>query len=243
MLTVLVDIDGVEHKFDTLAHLSSDLAPVLRRFGAHLRRRAADRYAAQDMEPLAAATVAKRAQRGLRAFESKLTGDVRRAQRKTQEQAPRGVLARLFGLGGARDIGSGSRAVQSRLAVLAEFQARHGRRTELAARGGLKPLSFKQTLSIGAREDRAVAKAVGAPILGKLAGSLVVEVDGANVTLTSRTKGEWSAVHNDGGTAGRGARIPQRETIKIEEQDLELFAELLKEHHLAAFDGNGIGSG
>ena len=241
MLTVTVNIEGVSRKFDTLAETADDLSPALKRFGGYLKKMALKRYAEQAFPGLAQSTLDRRAQKGIKSLEKKLERDFRKAKSRAWDQrraaglAPRGALARtlarltLGDLMGAQAVAS-SRGVQNRLRVLEEFRRRH--------RGGDAPgkLTAKQEASLTAREERAVAKAVGGPILGQLPRTLVVKVERGKVTLESRTYQKFSEVHNKGGTAGHGAHIPKRETIKVDETDLQIFAGILIEEMLAPFE-------
>src|SRR5262245_24816246 len=126
MSVEFVGIDGLYRRFDTLADVSSDLERPLTKFGNYLRKRAIERARAQDFAPLAESTLQKRAQKGLRQLERKITRDVRKATRRDRE-APRGLFARLFGAGrAAEELGAlSTRGVKNRMAVLAEFQRRH----------------------------------------------------------------------------------------------------------------------
>jgi phage gpG-like protein len=99
----------------------------------------------------------------------------------------------------------------------------------------LAPLTLKQSVSLGDREDRAVARAVGAKILGNLTHAIKVDAGRTQVTVTWKTQMKWSEVHNVGGSAGHGAKIPQREVLTIEERDLDVFGRILKQHLLLAF--------
>lgn len=219
--TVVFEMDGLETKLDTLAESANDLEKPLRRFGGYLRKRAIERYRAQDFAPLAQGTVEKRTQKGLRSLEGKLQSDLRKAIRRA---------GGAKGSGLALAMASEARGVRNRRAVLAEFQRRHGRSLKDRVEG--HELAIKQLASLGAREDRAMAKAVGRPILGGLPSTLEVDVGRGVVTLISRTREHWTDAHNQGDVVGHGARVPKRETLKLEEQDLDVFVEILREHHL-----------
>jgi phage gpG-like protein len=51
-------------------------------------------------------------------------------------------------------------------------------------------------------------------------GSIRATVGSGSLQVFSEI--EWAAVHNDGGTAGHGAKIPQRTFLDLEEDDLEV---------------------
>ena len=244
MLTVKVNIDGIERKFDTLANSAEDLTPALKRMGGYLRQRALAKYAAQDFPALSDATVQKRAARGLKSLERKLKRDVGKQKKRAWDKqrdaglAPRGAVMRALArltLGDlmAQQAVASSKGVRNRQAVLDEFNRRH--------RGGESgaKLSDAQSRSLNAREQRAVAKAVGGPILGQLPRTLKVTVARGAVTLESRTYQDFSEAHNKGLSTGHGAKMPQRTTIKLDSQDLDILRSILVEEMLIPFTPMG----
>lgn len=233
MFSIVVKADELERKFDTLADRAGDLDVPLGRFGAYLKRRSIERYKAQDFPGLAESTLEKRAQKGLRSLERKLHRDVRKALGRARVGEPAGLLSRLLGAKSIDVSAAETRGIKNRLSVLAEFQRRHRPGGELAARADLKPLSMKQLVALGSREDRAVGRAVGGQILGNLPRTVTVEVNRGSVTVASRTYQHFSGVHNEGGTAGHGAKILKRETLpEPSEADLNVLESILVEHHL-----------
>ena len=231
MFTVHVRSERLQHKLKTLAEKASDLDAPLKMFGAYLRKRALERYKAQSFAPLADSTLKERAARGVRRMETKLHRELRRAvTRSNVGKNPQSVLKKYLE---SKELDpSVSKGVQNRLAVLQEFQGRHRTEGSIFQHGGFKALSLKQMGSLGERTDRAIKKSIGAPILGGLPRTLVVEVENGTMRLTSRTHEQFSAVHNEGGQAGGGAKIPKRETLLIEEEDLRVLTNILKKHHL-----------
>jgi hypothetical protein len=246
LFSLIVDADGVYKKFDLAVDRVQDLDRPLKKFGAHLKRRAIERYKGQNFAPLARATLEARGAKGLRSLERKLSGDVRKAQRRAGgEPLPKGLLGRALAIIAAEPapIAAGmSRGVRNRQSVLQTFQEqqgfRHGSRKNqsILMSAGAAPLSLKAQASLDKRTERAVAKAVNKPILGGLPGTLEVEVSLGSVTLRSHTDKPWTAVHNDGGAAGNSATIPKRETVRVDESDLAVLAELLKEHVLGPLE-------
>lgn len=242
MLSVKVEIDGLVRKFDTVAKTASDLTPALKRMGGYMKRQAIARYEAQAFPGLADSTIKHRALKGLHSLERKLTRELGKAKRKAWDTAraeglaPRGAVARALArltLGDlmAQQRVSNTRGVKNRQAVLDEF-----RRRNFKGEGGGK-LTEKQSASLSARQERAVSKAVGAPILGQLPKTLQVTISPrGNVTLTSRTYEKWSEAHNEGLVVGHGAKLPERKTIKVDAQDLEVFRGILIEELLMPFE-------
>jgi phage gpG-like protein len=247
VFTIHVNIDGLEHKLDTLADSAKDLEEPLRIFGGYLRQRAIERYKAQGFPPLAKATLEARADKALAGLENKLRQDLKKAL-KRQPQARRSLLEKLVGARVPEGMAGGSalsKGAASRLAVYQEFRARHRKPSgdnKFEQMAGAKDLSLKQLASLDAREGRAIAKAVSGPILGKLVKSLKVTVGSGSVTLASRTVTGFSEIHNEGGTAGRGSKIPKRETILIEEKDLDVLADIVLHHLTEGMQGPAVKS-
>lgn len=249
--SVSVELDGLNWKCDTLADTAADLEVPLRILGAHLKKKALARYKAQAFAPLAQATIEKRALGGLRSLEHKLKRDVRRAfkrARLARGPARGGLLQQIFSSAAARHaaddaLGQSTRGVQNRLAVLSAFHQRHGKHLGLKELAEGRALTLKQQQSLDEREARAIGKAIGRPILGGLDKTLVVEVEHGAVTLRSATHQEWSEAHNAGATVGHGAKLPQRQTVKLEQDDIDFFLSVLKGHLLVAFDHSMHGPG
>lgn len=236
IFTLEVNFDGMNRKFDLAIENASDLREPLNEFGKYLKQRALNRYKEQDFEPLKQKTVQARVKKGIKSLEGKLVRDVRNAYKRQNDTQPmpKGFFQSALAAIGARPsgaiLGGQSKGVTNRLAVLSEFQRRHrGGSSALMSASG-KPLSVKQLSSLDQRTERAVNKALGKPILGKLPETLVLEVGIDTVTLTSLTTRHFTLVHNDGGTAGHGAKIPQREALRVEQGDIEILGLILKDY-------------
>lgn len=65
-------------------------------------------------------------------------------------------------------------------------------------------------------------------LLGKLASSIKSKVTKDTLEVFSAV--EWANVHDDGGTAGHGSKIPKREFMRLDENDLKVLATLLEGH-------------
>lgn len=61
-------------------------------------------------------------------------------------------------------------------------------------------------------------------LLGRLSTALQGQIKGAKAILENRVP--WSGVHNEGGTAGKGARIPKRPTLLILAEDCATLAQI-----------------
>jgi phage gpG-like protein len=78
----------------------------------------------------------------------------------------------------------------------------------------------------GLGKSRAIAKH---KMLGSISNSIKAKVLGKQ-TLEVYSIIPWAGIHNDGGAAGKGSRIPERRFLDLTEQDLEMLATLLEGH-------------
>ncbi len=72
-------------------------------------------------------------------------------------------------------------------------------------------------------------------ILGRLPTAISMKTSASGVVIESKVA--WSGIHQEGGTAGRGARIPARPFLWISERFLDLAAEKLAKAGVRAFLG------
>lgn len=111
-------------------------------------------------------------------------------------------------------------SVKRRQRVLEEFK-----RIEAGTQGPSQ-LNDKQQKKLQDRIGRAKAK--GARLLGKMSSSIKTEIRGGSLSVYSEI--EWAGVHNDGGTAGHNAKIPQREFLALDEEDVEALEGFILDH-------------
>ncbi len=107
-------------------------------------------------------------------------------------------------------------------------QRDHAKRQEgpSGAWTGRSPLTTRRAGTVvddGKRNYRRPRK-----LMGKLPSALTSKVTRSGVTLISRAK--WSGVHQDGGTAGQGARIPARPFLWASQEALEAIGYVISRH-------------
>lgn len=98
--------------------------------------------------------------------------------------------------------------------------ARRGRQGSRRGRHRIGPLKLK-----------------GGRILGRLPGALDVKADRYGMIARSRAK--WSGVHQDGGSTGRGQRVPARPFLWISDRLLRAVVVRIDEKLSAAWRGVG----
>jgi hypothetical protein len=69
-------------------------------------------------------------------------------------------------------------------------------------------------------------------LLGRLPSAITITADRRRVVARSRARGVVSGTHQDGGTAGRGARIPARVFLWASESLLNVVAGIIEKHIL-----------
>ena len=156
--------------------------------------------------------------RGQQTLRSKLKREVRRAESRLE-------------------LGTGKeKTLKRRKLILKEYN-------KLLKTGALKwsRLNEKQKESLHARLSRSLEKSEqkGAKILGRLATSIFPTVTPTSLTLTSRP--EWSSIHNEGGTAGHGAKIPKRTFLEWTPERLQKISKILAYGFVEAWDQGGEG--
>lgn len=229
--TFRVNIEGLERKFTLLADSAKKIDPALRVFDRYLRLRVRSRFEASGpgWPQLAQATLDHRRAAAMVALERKLGRDVRRQQK---------VIARRFGaleqlgLGGyEKQRATSARAFQRRLMTVAEFR-------RLQAGGAASPSLFegkgadKQKASLEGRVGRAEERA-GEKMLGKIASSFRSMIKAGQLTIESEIP--WAGIHNEGGRAGR-SEIKARPFLFLEERDIDVLVEILRNHMLIALE-------
>jgi phage gpG-like protein len=99
----------------------------------------------------------------------------------------------------------------------------------------------KQFAKIGQRvekyrasaEERIAALERG-DLLGRIASSIRSRIDRGSLTIESMI--QWAGVHNDGGTAGNGARIPERKFLEWTPERIEKFIEIAQQYVTEKFN-------
>jgi phage gpG-like protein len=240
-----VDVSGVERELAlTVDLLQLDrIDDALRAFGeTWLADRVRARFDAGSWQPRAEATQSAQAAAAPRvatdALRKKLRRELGKAEgalskfdegkhRRRQEfLAARGKRTRTS----SAAVASRAASVARRELLLAEFERlTAGGDAQKSLTGGKK--GAKQVEKLKERMGRALARAQDKPLLGRIRDSFKLVVDNGRLVYASEIP--WAGVHNDGGSAGNGAREPKRPFAFLEEVDLEVL--------VAALVGEGIG--
>ena len=193
---------GVVSQIEVMIGSIRNLKPILSRFARYKRGEIKDRFKSQSFAPLAPSTVEHREHEHVGKFTK--FGKLRAKFVQRRQQQYTGKLLRTLKKGDGKG--------------LSAFTARHAKQSERLdkqlAKQQAKPAGERRIgVSVAERDAK-----TNRPILGKLAGSIeaVIQKD----TLEMRSRVPWAGVHNDGGTAGHGAHIPQRKFLELTSDDL-----------------------
>ena len=78
------------------------------------------------------------------------------------------------------------------------------------------------------------AQARAEKVLGRVSQSFRSEIKRGGLVRESVIP--WAGVHNEGGTAGHGAKIPARPFLFLEADDVDVLVEMLRERMLLAME-------
>jgi len=219
------------------------LADLLRRYDREWLRPRIDQHfetrqgwpaRAKATEARIATQSAARELKSVSTLRRKLKFDVVRAKKRlgAVQEAPGFFKERerqdKLGLTGKRSrsmsevLTSRANAVARRQAVLAEFE-------RLAAGGDASKttLTTRQTEKLSERIGRARQLDTREATLGKIASSFKTEIKDGKLVDASVIP--WSGIHNEGGTAGHGAKIKARPFAYLEEVDVRVLVEMIRD--------------
>lgn len=225
MITLKYQDGGIEKSLDLMVDSLSDLDPILRKFGKHLRDRSKQRFAQQGPGwPQAATSTVQRLQ-------------VTRTDAVTAQGTVRKSYRKNLGAQLRRQIRAG-KASEVALYELERLYRRGSRYESLQGSVGEKLRSWaveklRQKL-VKAEEKNTFERREGRRavekhrMLGKLGSSLRARVSKGLLVLESAVP--WAGIHNEGGSAGKGASIPARPFLYLETEDLDVLVDLALKH-------------
>lgn len=204
-----------------LVRNAEEVKPLLRRWAGYLRKKARERAQGATSPPLAESTVKKY----LQARGPLITrmGTVRQAQARRIAQAlaarrdknSRAELERLVAL--APEVSSGQAGARDRAAAPA------GQTYHKSVERVRKAILAKRSKRRKRGKDPG-----GRHLLGKLVTAWKAYVNPRSAAVQNMV--DWSAIHNEGGTAGNGAPIPARLGLAIEREDVDELVKIVLDH-------------
>ena len=218
-LSITTNVDGLKRKLDLLVENVRDLDKPLKGFGQYLRGKSQDRF---DNQGPGWPELAESTQERRKGMTAAIAGQ---AKTKAEARLGRKVQREMKRAKQRREKGKGTEAaVERRYLALKEFERLlSGGSSSISLTGDKR--GMKRVAKLLERLGRAQERAEG-KLLGKLASSLNVSVSKGRLVV--RSKVPWAGVHNEGGPAGHGAKVPARPFLFLEASDLEYLQVLLK---------------
>lgn len=211
-----VDVSQPVERFDGVAKAAQDPERILRRWSGYFRSQAT--RAAEEQAGWPAWSEATR-DRYQQTRTAKITaagqireGYARRLTQHLQRKARQGVVGADSDLQELLRLRGGLRPDRTRVVT--------SRALEQLRRGLDRATTGKR---VGGDKRQIARKR----LLGRLPRMNVSAISGTTVKLQSRVP--WSDVHNSGGGAGHGARIPARTWLEIDDQDRIVLAEIVRD--------------
>ena len=221
MLTISLNVDGVQRKIKTLARTAADLGPALKIFNAYYKARLAERFASQGpgWAPRADSTEERHEHRQRQAQALA----VHQLKRKLSRELKRAIRRQRLGKGKAS-------SVERRYQVLKEFE-RQVVDGIMGRQLGADRRTEKTVAGLRERRARAEAKA-SERILGRIPASMYSQIAKGTLTVDSRIP--WAGSHNEGDVVGHGAHLPARPFNYLEAIDVDVLVEILVNRMLVA---------
>lgn len=196
---------------DAIFRNASEIKPILRRWGGYLRGEAKKTFADEKgWEPLAESTLKK--------LQHTRTSKVTTRGRLRASYVRRAEAG--FKKGYKKDK-EGTAVKLDELRKLARGNTGDALRTVRLERIRKQIVKAQTTGKRVGGDSRAAEKH---KLLGGLRSSLSTQLKDESVVVESRAP--WSDVHNSGGSAGHGSKIPERTFLDITEKDAEMLSEI-----------------
>lgn len=224
-LALRINTRNGSRRLELMVESLRDLDPILSDFGKYLRERSKQRFAQQGpgWKPSAESTKQRLGKKLLGRITKgggrvKVTGRIQRFERSLPEEVKYELAM------ASRKTGGSKLAAAVRKAAL------------------MKPHE-RELLNIASEIDRSATRKRRSSrnalkkhrLLGRLPTSLAVKISRGVLQVYSKVP--WSGVHNVGGTAGKGSKIPARTFLRLEPEDMDVFETMLRKRALLAFGG------
>ena len=220
VFTARVDSSGIERTFNTIATNAKQLDAPLKIFDRYFRSKVAQRFAAEGPGwPARKETKEQVAKRGEAAYATA----IRKLKNKLAVALEKATKKVRLG-GGERSVA----AMARRHAALREFE-RQVSGGKLGGKTDLKAAKLEGRI-VGMRTKAQTSAIKSTQLLGRLANSIASKINKGSLMVFSRP--EWSGVQNDGGPVGRGATLPPRPFMFLEDDDLDILSDILINHLL-----------
>jgi len=224
LLTISVDSGGTVRNLNLLADKFSDLSPVLGPFSAFMRNEIQEVFDSQGhgawaarkessqthLEARKASKIARIEATKFSGLENRLRSEYRRTIKRAEKPAKTEKIA-----------AGRQRAIRRKEAQMAEV-------ARLAAGGESQPRGqtalYRRVERRIVQSEKKIEAVKEGKLLGRIANSCKINYNKTSWEMESQVP--WASVHNEGGTAGRGAKISERRFLEWTDARLEKFVEM-----------------
>lgn len=227
-IRIEIETDGAVRELEILADSFAELRPVFAKFSVYMRGEiqsvfdsdGGGRWPERKVpKPLGEEAKAAKIEKIRSSQYSSLSGSIRSSQRKA---------ARLL----AKTPQSNSKLTAKRRKSVEKYESQLEEIKRIGA-GGLKDQKgFRKLYERASRREDRAAKKIDrlerGALLGQVANSFSINFDKTSWEMFSRIP--WAGVHNEGGTAGHGAKIPARVFLEWTPDRLEKFVAMANEY-------------
>lgn len=232
-LVLSVDTTEGRRRVEVLVDALTDLRQPLRSFGAYLRAKFKEHFAAEGpgWAPLAQST----AHRMIHSYTGRIThgGRIRQtaALGRLRRQLQRDVVGGRVDISVFWALQSATRSTGGgHLGAAIRFHLQGKNRKYEPALKRLASDLDRAHQGKQRRSKRAITKHTH--LLGKLGSTIKARLDGSTLVVGSFVP--WAGVHNEGGPVGHGAVVPERRFAELEPSDVDEFTKHLVERAIRA---------
>ena len=215
-ISIQVEVDGAVRELEILADSFAELRPVFAKFSAYMRQEIQSVFDSDGGGKWPERKVPKPL--GEEAKAAKIE-KIRSSQRKA---------ARLL----AKTPQSDSKLTERRRKSVAKYEVQLSEVQRLSQGGSKDQKGFRKLYERASRREDRAAKKIDrlerGALLGQVANSFSIDFDKTSWEMFSRI--DWAGVHNEGGTAGHGARIPARVYLEWTPERIEKFVAMATEY-------------
>lgn len=231
-LNVSFRAGGALETVQAIFRRAEDVRPVLRRWGGWLRSDAKKHFEEQPgWEPLAESTRERLEQTRMGAVttQGKLRASyVRRTESQLLGQLKTGKVNSGVKLAELRRLARGGSTAHSLQDGTRRYSKALERARVLLAKAEAQKAAGKAVNVGGKTADKRAIESH--QLLGKLRTAIRAKAEETRVVVENAIP--WSRIHNEGGTAGRGARIPARVFLEITQRAAAELAQIALEHFM-----------
>ena len=226
-IRIEIETGGAVRELEILADSFNEIRPVFAKFSAYMRGEiqavfdsdGGGRWPERKVpKPLGEEAKAAKIEKIRSSQYSSLSGSLRSSQRKA---------ARLL----AKTPQSNSKLTAKRRKSVEKYESQLEEIKRIGASGLKDQKGFRKLYERASRREDWATKKIDrlerGALLGQVANSFSISFDKSNWEMFSRIA--WAGVHNEGGTAGHGAKIPARVFLEWTPERLEKFVAMANE--------------